>query len=337
MRILHIASHDAFFRGGAVQLLRMSRGLSLRGHRVAVVLNRSTCEGLELPEDFDFFCIRLSAFSLLRLLRLSREFDVIHAHKPVALRIAFFTVLVLRKPVVFQRGTTYPVKGFSRWCLKAFPIFTVAVSHAVRRALVECGVPEERIFVVYGSAPFLKINKKPSSSFRLGIVAALKGKKGYPLFFCIASRIAEKLSKVKFLVFGSGSKEKFREHYKGIEGLVCFMGHEEDLEKIYSGLDMLLCTSLKGEGFTGSVREAMLYSVPVATTPVSGNPEFIDGAHTGLIIDKDCGSASSCILKGIFNPKKLKKLSANAFVLSCRFFSIERQAENLERVYGTLL
>ena len=84
---------------------------------------------------------------------------------------------------------------------------------------------------------------------------------------------------------------------------------------------------------TGSLREAMMYGVPVATTPVSGNPEVVDGRHTGLLITDDEKRTAEMIVRSVFKPKLLRKLSCNAKCLAERIFSIERHGERLERAY----
>ncbi|NPA15480.1 MAG: glycosyltransferase family 4 protein [Deferribacteres bacterium] len=333
MRILHIASHDAFLRGGAVQILRMVKGQSRLGCSGTVVLNRDSCDGLlQCIEGFRLICRRLNAKNLVFLLELSKGHEVVHTHKPQALRVGFFAKLILRKPVFFQRGTTYRLKGLSFTGVRALSIPVIAVSHAVKRVLLKSGLREDKVHVVYGSAEYSDVKRERRKLPALGIVAAFTGKKGYPLFFTLAGRLLS-FASFKFYVFGSGKKSKFEEYYRDIRESVSFMGYVSDSSKIYGTIDLLLCTSLKGEGFTGSVREAMLYGVPVATTPVSGNPEFVDAFKTGLILDFEAEGSAAVLLKAVFNPALLTRLSRNAKRKALRFFTVERQAERMIEIY----
>ncbi len=334
MKILHIASHDAILRGGAVQIVRMIKGQSMLGHSGSLVLNREKCE--KLPQcigDFVLICRKLNLKNLLLLLKLGKEHDISHVHKPDALKIGFFIKLILNKPVIFQRGTTYRLKGLSLLGLKLFSISVIAVSHAVKCGLLKSGLYEKRVHVVYGSSEYVELSKKKALLPSIGIVAALTGKKGYPLFFLTAKKLTSFISGLNFYVFGSGRKNKFESYYKDIKEHINFMGYVSDLKRIYNVIDILVCTSLKGEGFTGSVREAMLFGVPVATTPVSGNPEFVDGRKTGLLLSFEPDKSACILAKAIFTPKSLIKMRSNAQKKALKFFAVERQAERLIEIY----
>ena len=337
MRVLHVASHNSFMRGGAVQILRMAEGQSIFGASGVILLNRKVCG--HIPEkigNFKIKCLPLSFNKLLKFLKLSKDFDIIHAHKLEALRFSILSHLFFKKPVVFQRGTTYKLKGIYVAILKGFPLNVIAVSHAVKKVLVSLGIPDERIHVIYGSAPLLSFKHNPSSENRFGIVAAFTGKKGYPLFFSIAENIKRILGNAKFYIYGSGRKEKFKNYVNLLKDALVFKGYLSDLAEIYSCLDMVLCTSLKGEGFTGSVREAMLYGILVATTFVSGNPEFIDHGKTGIIVDIDPSKASHKILNVVFKPFLKRKMALNAKRKAVKFFTIERQAKRLIDIYRSV-
>ena len=121
LKILHIASHWALIRGGAVQLSRMAREQQRRGHHVTVVFSdRFMKNPLRRKRDIRSWAplaqsgvhvipMRYRSFNgVNRLVRfLCREkFDIVHAHRNEAM-IAATQALAkssLSTPVVIQRG-----------------------------------------------------------------------------------------------------------------------------------------------------------------------------------------------------------------------------------------
>ncbi len=335
MKILHVLSHPSIRRGGAIQALRMARYMSDRGHSVSLILNRGSCDGLSINIDVNLRCIKLSLLNVITIYRIYSDHDIVHFHRQESLVVALILMLSDgRKRCFFQRGTVYKLKRKYLAILKSFNISIIAVSHAVKRALVSSGIREDKIHVVYGSVdiPSKVHSRKGGPGFSLGLVAAPVGKKGYPLFFKICGYIYNKVNS-KFLVFGSNFREKFTKMYPNVDKIVSFMGYTNDIGKIYPNLTMLLCTSTKGEGLTGSVREAMAYMVPVASTPVAGNPEVVEDCKTGIEIGYDHLDSSIKILKFLFLPKILRVLTLNARVIALRKFHPRLNIDKLLSIY----
>ena len=124
MKILHLDTGREM-RGGQWQAHYLMRGLRERGHEVYF----NTAHG---------------------------SFDVVHAHDAKAHRDA---VLRGSKPLVVSRRVAFPVgRGFfSRWKYNHGRF--IAISQFVKGCLLEAGIDESRIDVVYDGVPPLEIGR----------------------------------------------------------------------------------------------------------------------------------------------------------------------------------
>ena len=89
----------------------------------------------------------------LELASLGEGADLVHAHDARSHALA---VALARAPVVVSRRVAFPIRTglLSRWKYRQAAHF-IAVSEFVRARLVECGIPAEKISVVYDGVPLL--------------------------------------------------------------------------------------------------------------------------------------------------------------------------------------
>jgi hypothetical protein len=128
-------------RGGQWQVLRLHRGLIERGHE-SMLLARRESPLLAASRKAKLPCDKLGT---LRIRSLS--FDLVHAHDA---RSHTMGALLARSPLVVSRRVAFPVK--SRWKYRRASLF-LAVSRHVAEQLMNAGVEENRILVVYDGVP----------------------------------------------------------------------------------------------------------------------------------------------------------------------------------------
>jgi len=360
MKILHLATHGSVTRGGAVQMVRMAVALASRGHEVKVVFNRRRVEDVEgatflasrgvdvdaLPLD----PLRPGPLLAFRRMVLNKGIQVVHAHRDPALKFSFVSLGNTKIPLVAQRGTTYRPKGTIPFVLRSRKVARiVAVAHAVKESLVREGIPEDKVKVVYGSVdtdrfhPRVKGTKlretlgpDPSSPV-VGMVAALVGKKGYPIFLKACGEVAEVLPRLRILMVGAGRASKFAREAAPRGDRARFAGHQEKVEEYLAAMDVVVCSSTKGEGLTGSLREAMAMAKPVVSTAVSGNPEAVIHGKTGLLVPPgDPGNLADALLTLLSRPAMARRLGTNGRRLATRLFPDERRASIMEGLYREL-
>jgi Glycosyltransferase Family 4/Glycosyl transferases group 1 len=140
VKILHLDSGREM-RGGQWQVLRLHRGLIERGHE-SFLLARAESPLLAAARLAKLPC---GVMGPLRIR--SRGFDLVHAHDA---RSHTMGALLARAPLMVSRRVAFPVK--SRWKYRRASLF-VAVSRHVAEQLMNAGMEENRIVVVYDGVP----------------------------------------------------------------------------------------------------------------------------------------------------------------------------------------
>lgn len=361
MRILQVATHKRVVRGGAVQMLRLARALKARGHSVALVFNKGTRKDEQSvarlrEEGFTVALFPMDGLNIRAMLSFRRfvvegGFQVIHAHRDTALRFVFFSLVGLDVPIVAQRGTTYRPKGFSKWILRSPKVSAVsAVAYAVEEALMNSGIPPAKVRVVYGSVDFQVFRPDvsedavrqefqiPPNAPVVGMVAALVGKKGYPVFLNACSALSEELTHLHVVMVGAGRASKFSREAAPLGAKAHFLGHREDVPQCMAAMDVVVCASIKGEGLTGALREAMAIARPVVSSAVSGNPEVVLPGKTGVLVPPgDPAALKDALLNLLSDRAYLRRIAKGGRRLALRLFDNDLRACRMEALYRELV
>jgi glycosyltransferase involved in cell wall biosynthesis len=363
--IFMVDSHDSIKRGGSIQCVNLAISLSESGHRVHCVFVKPSKNNYE--ERFDILKnrgISISFYSLvnpvslfiLRQKILRDKPDIIHTHKDMALLAVFFAVFGKKDFLwVANRGTVYSLKlnPLSYYVHRRFVDKIIAVSYAVKEALVNDGIDESKIEVVYGSfdpnifhpgIDGLRMRKLwgiPENAKLVGLVGSFESnKKGQEIFLQAAKLVLETHPSTYFVLIGDGNDKKLRKlaNCLDIEENVRFPGFYSNIQDAMAALDLLVCASLRGEGLTGTLREAMAMEIPVVSTDVAGNREIVHNNETGLLIppgDPKALSLAICYL--LENPEKAKMMAKKARELVYELCTKDRRKAAIERIYRDML
>lgn len=145
MRILHLDAGKEM-RGGQWQVLRLIEGLAAAGVE-STLLARA---GSPLYREAKSAGWRVAAIGLTGAVRFSRGHDLMHAHDAHGHTLA---AIVRGAPLVVSRRVAFPVG--SRWKYGRARHY-LAVSQFVKEVLMQGGVAEEKISVVYDGVPLLE-------------------------------------------------------------------------------------------------------------------------------------------------------------------------------------
>jgi glycosyltransferase involved in cell wall biosynthesis len=370
LRILHLATHTGVAGGGAVQMARMAIGLKQRGHHVVCGFNWRDFRGgegerhYEPVEKHDIPCVafRMEKFIATvmgdrrRFVRFVQQqnFDIIHLHKPRALRFALQSLSPeLKKPVlVAQRGNCYPVDEYSRDLLNDPRIkAVVCVAEEVKRITIEGGVTPEKVHAIYGGVhpeefvpnidplPVKRELGIPDSAPVVGIVANFDGKKAHSLFFKGAAQIMEKIPDVRFLVVGRGAPADLPQYLDklGIRDRVIVTGFRTDVPRMFAAMDVSVNISNRGEGLTGAMRESLCMERPVVCTDIGGNRELVRPHETGLLISpNDVTAFVEATLELLQNPQRAREMACAGRELVLRDFTEDVRISRLEQLYYSI-
>jgi len=288
-----------------------------------------------------------------RIRRAVRELrpEVVHMHDAHALALGRFAL----KGVdfcgkVFSRRVDYPIRWLSKyvWVDKI-----IAVAELVKRVLVECGVPENKIEVVHSGVDISRLGnitplreeilaeyKWGRDSFIIGFVGALVEQKAPQDFVEVAKYVSRRLPQARFIMVGEGELRgavERRIKAGGLEEQVKLTGFREDVYSLMKSLDVIVFTSVK-EGLCSTILEAQALRVPVVATAAGGVPEILEDGKTGLLAQVgDIEALGEKVLKLLEDKELRKKLVENAFEqVRGRFTSYHTHVGTL-RVYEEVL
>jgi teichuronic acid biosynthesis glycosyltransferase TuaC len=247
---------------------------------------------------------------LIQGLHENRPFDCIDAHYvyPDGYAAVRLGKLLGLPVIVTARGTdinVFPqfrlIRKAIQWTLTQASSI-VAVSRSLKEAMVELGVPAEKIHVI-GNGVDVDIFQ-PIDQIRarreLGLsedgqiilsVGGLSRHKGFQEMISAFAQLASKLPRLKLYIIGEGRERARLESMvqdRSLVGRVILLGSKpnEQLSLWYSAAD-ITCLASKREGMPNVVLESMACGTPVVATMVGGVPEIVDPGETGLLVETE--------------------------------------------------
>ena len=258
------------------------------------------------------------------------------------------------------RGETIgrtPAQSFIERLVFRWASVVHANSEAVKRFLIDNGVPAERIAVVYNGldmarvqpppdlrrAEALKMFGLPADENRrlVTIVANMKHDiKDYPMFLRSARRVREAVPGAMFALAGEGEMMKQLRSLArelGIERDAFFIGRCDRIAELLFASDVCVLSS-KAEGFSNSILEYMGAARPVVATDVGGAREAIVDGETGYLVSSgDDETMASRISHLLCEQQKAKEMGERGRLTVQRKFSSQVQLERTEELYKKLL
>jgi glycosyltransferase involved in cell wall biosynthesis len=277
-------------RGGQWQALRLARCLNERGI-AAPLLAR---EGSPLHGEAVRAGLETHALSYRALSREAHRADLVHAHDA---RAHSLCAMVCGARFVVSRRVMFPIGSGWKY---GRPRHYLAVSECVKRVLIDGGVPQEKITVVYDG---VSVPDLPSSGEMVVIAASDDPRKG-------AARAVEACREA------------------GCEPLVSYR-LEEDLQRA-----ALFVSLSESEGLGSAVLLAMAAGVPVVASRVGGLPEVIEQGVNGLLVDDGAASAIRALME---DPARRREMGLRARGTVAARFTVERMVSGTIDVYRSVL
>lgn len=292
MRILHLDSGREM-RGGQWQALRLVQGLRGQGLDCILLSPRNSPLFRKAREAG----VDTRPLSLWKLARISRQADVVHAHDGHTHTLA---AAVAGAPLVVSRRVAFPIR--SRWKYRRASRYA-AVSQFVKRVMMEGGVPEDRISVVYDGVP---LDPVMAHGDRVMTPASDDPLKGTDLAREAARRAGVPL---------------------------CF---SSDLESDLPAARLFLYLS-RSEGLGSAVLMAMAAGVPVIASNVGGLPEIVRHGTNGWLAENDPEPVAAAIRALLGDEELARRLSACARRTVAENFSVDLMIRNTIELYRQVL
>lgn len=297
MRVLHVDSGREW-RGGQTQVRLLCRELArldvaqrLVTRAGSPLANRVAAEGV--PVSPTGWTIGLDPRALWRLTRVIRAFQprIIHAHDSHALFLALAARPLAggrdRPRIVGYRLVDYPVRRGGTW-FRADGV--AAVSEAVKRVLVESGIPANRVVVIPPGVDPAELRQTAERSLgiraRLGIgehaplavnVGALVEQKDHDTLVRAAAIARETAPDLHWAIAGEGRLRPALQQAINalrLEDRVHLLGHVDGSPGVIRDGNLVVLSS-KAEGLPNVVLEALALGRPVVATRAGGVPEVL--------------------------------------------------------------
>jgi glycosyltransferase involved in cell wall biosynthesis len=346
------------WRGGQNQVWLLLRGLRARGVE-GELLGRAGAPllGRAREEKFAVHAVAGSgarwraAWKLRRLLR-ERHYDIVHAHDAHSLTAAWLAGAHRKARLVATRRVIYPPGGGPSGARYRSAHRLVAISQAVRMAMVSSGIPEERIAVVYSGVelpamPGEQERRNAREKFGFGTSDAVLGNvgmfyrdKGQESLVRALALLRETFPHCRLLLAGDGPErarlESLAQDLK-LTGQVRFPGFVEDVAQVYAALDVFLFPAVD-EGLGTALLAAMARVLPVVALDRGAGPEVIESGKSGLLLrDREPQTLAEAVRGLLTDRAAARRLGEAARARVAERFSAERMVEGNLRVYRELM
>lgn len=349
LRILHLDS-GATWRGGQRQVLLLALGLRQQGHESFLIgppdsplVEKARAAGLPvaaipMAADWD-----VRAARRIRARMRAWRVDVVHAHDARSHALAMIALVGKNEaPLIVTRRVAFSPRSVR---LKYGPRVTrfIAISNAVKQAMVDGGIDGARISVVHSGIAsrsgivhprdWRKELDWPQDSVICGIVGAMTAEKGLDLLEAIGTSLphAAKHKARVLLLGGSGVGPR------DVGGLtVHSAGFVTDIDPAMAGLDVLWHPS-KAEGLGTAVIDAMSLGVPPVAFAVGGLPEVIVNEVSGLLAPPGDTVAFARAAARLIGDAGLRKKLGGGARERAKTFDASEMTKNTEAVYEDVL
>lgn len=298
------------------------------------------------------------------------QIDALHAH------LAFpggFIGTITKK--ITSKPLTVTVHGYDATCIQDIgygllcnPIYRkivkktlndvdkiIAVSKSVKKRIIQLGVKDKKIKVIYNGidlkkfslnrdilerSNIMKKNRNWNNKKILLSVGSLVPVKGQKYLIEAMKAVTEEIPDTLLLICGDGLLKKgLKELVKrlDLQGYVKFMGtiHPKEMPLYYVIADIFILSSII-EGHPISLLESMAYSKPIIATKVGGIPETIKTQENGILVEKQCPEKLAEAICAVLQDKKFAETMGRNARKSIKNFSLDTQAKQILAVYQEL-
>lgn len=255
-----------------------------------------------------------------------------------------------------ETGTRTQAQRFLEKQAFRFADAIVANAEAVKKHLIETGVPARKIAVVYNGLDVERLKPEETDrdkilrSFGLPldkklqfvtIVANFRSEvKNQRMFLRAAKRVKENFPGAAFVLAGEGElidEMKRLAKDSGIENDVYFTGRCARVAELLSVSDICVLSS-RSEGFSNSILEYMAAGKAVVATGVGGAAEAVVENETGFLVESDDDEMLAArLLELLKDREKAARFGANGRRAVEEKFSLAARTEKTLSLYEKLL
>lgn len=316
-------------------------------------LGASRLSMLAYPYDMAVTVVRLA--SLVR----RNGYDLVLTNSAKADIYGSLAARLAGRPVVWRLHDIVDRAAFSRLNILLFRIFAsflasrvLAVSRAVRDALMARGVRADKVVAVYNGIDIEGLRGEADRETAraewglaaevplAGMVGRLVDWKGPDRFIAAAALAGSELPQARFMLVGDaifGEKDYVQElkamaSRLDLDERMIFTGFREDALEVMAGLDVLVHASLLPDPLPTVLIEAMALGLPVVAADGGGVREIVEDGVTGLVVPPgDVRAMSDAVVKILSDRAGARDMGEAGRERASSLFDIGGQSRRLEQ------
>lgn len=361
MRILHVDT-GRLWRGGQAQVFFLARGLQSLGHENIIICPRQSplaarCRTEEIRVEPCEGRGDLSPSLARSVLKCVGEFNphVLHVHTAHALAPLVVGRMKKVPGLVVSRRVSFPLtRLLSRWKYKRLPGRIIAVSGAIRDALLREGLTEDKVHVVhsgydadlYSDLPTrTECRRKlrwPVGAQIVLFAGALAPHKSVPTLLQAFGKIVEEVPQgsLRLMIAGDGPlRLRVEEEIdkKGLSSHVELLGFRDDVPHLMTAADLIVLPSAEGEGSPAVIKEAMACGRAVVAASHGGVDEILEHEETGLLVTPGSISSLAGAMLRVLQDERLRTALGERAKGAVSRFDVRHMVEETEKVYRELV
>ena len=351
-RVLQVIT-PSHMSGAEMQLVRLTRRMTARGHVMPVVIKRGTSaidemrhQGIDV--EVENIGGKLNALAMHRIARAARrhQADLVQSTLSTASWwCGWLETCGGPKSVGHVQGFTS-----ARWHRRQSHL--LAVSNAIKNDLIDQGLPADRITVLYNalSPDQFQPARDPlhvrsefgaeSDTPVVGAFGHLSVKKGYRELFQAIPLVLAREPTTQFWIMGQGALRQELQQTATAGGFVKqirFAGFRRDAADLMNAIDVMALPSHR-EPCALVYIEAALSAKPIVACRAGGAPESVADGETGILTPVRDGVAVADAIISLLEDRELgRRMGQAGRVRANDVFSWQRFATTLESVYDRLL
>ncbi len=229
-----------------------------------------------------------------------------------------------------------------------FTDIAIAVSHDLKKLLIEFGIPEKKVVVIHnGIEPCKQLTEERIKTLRMelriakddkviGTIGRMVPIKDHRTFINSAKLIIDSGIKARFVIVGDGHlREELEQQVRdlSLDHHFCFTGFREDANDLLNLFDVFAMTSVH-EGVPIALLEAMSLGKPVVATSVGGVPEVLKDHVSGMLVPSgDANLFADACLSMLQNEALRKALSEHAYREIQEEYSLNTMVKKIQDEY----
>lgn len=351
--------------GVRVTLVTPRKALSCEGRIFKQIQIVRTCRFLprrrpSVSQALDLACRWVGSMLVILWAIIMTRPRLVHANTTNAMLVALIPARLTKRPLVWHVRDLANLGWIGRLCGRQAST-VVAVSKSIRQHLVNQGIPQDKVHVVYNGVDpsFGQVDSRcearrtlrekfgfPHDAFVCLNLGQFVPWKRQDVFLQVAADVSRQCDRARFLVIGGEPWGECRLMRLELDGLARQLGvadrvvvsdWQEEIQSILAAVDVMVHTA-EAEPFGRVIIEAMQAGVPVVAVRAGGPMEIVQEEQSGLLVDAgDIKGLSSQILRVLRDELLAKRLAEGGQQRVREAFTAEETARSIGSLYRQLL